>query len=319
MLTCAVGRPHPMAAHPTPPPCRGHVARPVTDDTMRRMTTPRPQCERERVPSGVLAAYGIRGAVRDLAGGQGTSGVAGGLVLKPGADIDVTTWLARLCAHVEQLGFQLPAPVSAGDGRLVVDGWSATTYVEGSPVDKSDRSAAAWLPVLEAGRAFHRAVRHEPRPAFLETRTHRWAEGDRAAWGNAPHRPQPRSARLIHRLARHVVDERLAGQLVHGDLSGNVLLCTGRAPAVIDVSPYWRPAAYADAVVVVDALLWWESDPQLLDLGWPGALDGRVWMSLLARAFTFRLLAFDASGPASAKVDEEFARFDRVAQLLEAR
>ena len=283
------------------------------------MTPPGPQRIREGVPSGVLAAYGIRGAVRALTGGQGTSVVADGLVLKPGADVEVTTWLARLCTHVEHLGFQLPAPVPALDGRLIVEGWSATTYVEGRPVDERDRSAAAWLPVLEAGRAFHLAVSHEPRPAFVETRTHPWAKADRAAWGNAPLIPQPRSARPLHRLARHVVDERLAGQLVHGDLSGNVLLCTGRAPAVIDVSPYWRPAAYADAVVVVDALLWWEADSQLLELGRPRALDGRVWMSLLARAFTFRLLAFDASGPASCEIDEELVRYDRVAQLFEAR
>lgn len=42
-------------------------------------------------------------------------------------------------------------------------------------------------------------------------------------------------------------------QLVHGDLSGNVLFAEGLAPAIIDFSPYWRPTSYADAIVVIDA------------------------------------------------------------------
>jgi hypothetical protein len=63
-----------------------------------------------------------------------------------------------------------------------------------------------------------------------------------------------------------------------------VLLSDGLAPAVIDMSPYWRPTAYAEAVVVVDALLWRRADSMLVDLGRPKSLDDRVWTSLLARA-----------------------------------
>ncbi len=32
-------------------------------------------------------------------------------------------------------------------------------------------------------------------------------------------------------------------QLVHGDLTGNLLFHTSLPPAVIDLSPYWRPTA----------------------------------------------------------------------------
>lgn len=43
---------------------------------------------------------------------------------------------------------------------------------------------------------------------------------------------------------------------IHGDLTGNVLFAAGRAPAVIDFSPYWRPPVFAEAIVVADGLLW---------------------------------------------------------------
>ena len=49
----------------------------------------------------------------------------------------------------------------------------------------------------------------------------------------------PEVARLV--AARRSVDA--VSQLVHGDLSGNVLLAHGLPPAVIDFSPYWRPPA----------------------------------------------------------------------------
>jgi hypothetical protein len=39
-------------------------------------------------------------------------------------------------------------------------------------------------------------------------------------------------------------------QLVHGALTAIVLFEQGLAPAVIDFSPYWRPSASGEAVVV---------------------------------------------------------------------
>ena len=36
------------------------------------------------------------------------------------------------------------------------------------------------------------------------------------------------------------------------------------APAIIDFSPYWRPPAFASAIVVADALIWEGADEGLL-------------------------------------------------------
>jgi uncharacterized protein (TIGR02569 family) len=54
-------------------------------------------------------------------------------------------------------------------------------------------------------------------------------------------------------------------QLVHGDLTGNVLFAAELPPAIIDFSPFWRPPPYASAIVVADALVWEGADETLLD------------------------------------------------------
>jgi hypothetical protein len=70
---------------------------------------------------------------------------------------------------------------------------------------------------------------------------------------------------------------------VHCDLTGNVLFANGLAPAIIDISPYWRPPAYAEGVVVADALCWHDAQASLAD-------DLGVPRSAVARALLFRLL-----------------------------
>ena len=68
----------------------------------------------------------------------------------------------------------------------------------------------------------------------------------------------------IARLADVLEPLTVANQLVHGDLTGNILFDDALAPAVIDVSLYWRPPAFASAIVVADALVWEGADETLL-------------------------------------------------------
>ena len=74
-------------------------------------------------------------------------------------------------------------------------------------------------------------------------------------------------------------------QLVHGDLAGNVLLDPRGAPVVVDVSPYCRPVLWAEAVLVLDSVLWHAADPAVMDEWATGAAG-----SAMARAGVFRLL-----------------------------
>jgi hypothetical protein len=102
---------------------------------------------------------------------------------------------------------------------------------------------------------------------------------------------------------------RLPAQLIHGDLGGNVLFAAGEPPAVIDFSPYWRPAGLALAIAAVDALTWSGADPAILDqLADQPELD-----QLLARAHVGRLV----TEVVSRRGDPDPAGLDAVARTGE--
>jgi hypothetical protein len=85
----------------------------------------------------------------------------------------------------------------------------------------------------------------------LDLRVDHWARADRLVWDLAAAGPHP--SLVVPFAARRPVD---AGeQLVHGDLTGNVLVDDDGDLAVVDFSPYWRPSSWSTAVVCVDAVV----------------------------------------------------------------
>ncbi len=231
-------------------------------------------------PEHVLAAFGVDGPARLLPGGQGDSVRAGHLVLKPARDAAEAVGIGELLEGVEERGFRLGRPVRATDGSWVVDGWAAARFVTGGWTP-----AGRWAEVVAACRSFTGGLAGCRRPAFLAGRTHRWAFADAVAWGEAELDPLEPAAPLLARLQalRGPVDA--PSQLVHGDLAGNLLLAEGLPPAVIDMSPYWRPAVFAEAVLAVDGLVWDEA-PRELVLGRTAG-----FAQAFVRALIFRLVA----------------------------
>lgn len=207
----------------------------------------------------VLDAFSVAGSVPVLlGGGQGTSWRAGDLVLKPAtADPDELAWQVRVFSQVSQDGFRLARPRRAAGGSLCVDGWSATEFVSGS------HSPHRWPDIIAAGDRLHRALRHVQRPAFLDRRADRWAVADRAAWSEPP-ASEFLAVPHLRQLAAALRPVAAPSQLIHGDLTGNVLFDDQLPPAVIDFSAYWRPVPYAAAIVVADALVWEGADRQIL-------------------------------------------------------
>jgi uncharacterized protein (TIGR02569 family) len=260
----------------------------------------------------VLAAFGVDGPARPLPGGQGESARAGDLVLKPARDLAEAEGVGDALEGVEEQGFRLGRPVRAIDGSWVVDGWAATRFVAGAWTP-----AGRWPEIVAACRSFTGALAGRRRPDFLAGRTHRWAFADAVAWGEADLDPLEPVAPLLARLRalRGPVDA--PSQLVHGDLAGNLLLADGLPPAVIDVSPYWRPAVYAEAVLAVDGLVW-DGAPAELALGeTPGFAQAFV------RALIFRLVdqeqAARADGPQRLRDLDAFADLTDVAERLLSR
>jgi len=156
------------------------------------------------------------------------------------------------------------AAFSVRDEVVALEGGQGSSVRAGALVLKpgADIEETEWFASLS-----DRVVRHGfrlPRP--IRAIDGRWVVADEVAWEGRDLLAGPRSTLLLRRLRRLRRMSRpldLEAQLVHGDLSGNVLLESGLDPSVIDVSPYWRPSRYADAVVVIDALLWWNAAPSV--------------------------------------------------------
>lgn len=231
---------------------------------------------------------------------------AGGLVLKPvgpGGEA-LASWLSPVLAGLAVDGLRLARPVAAPDGSWAVDGWTASAWADGVP------ATGRWETIVSAGCRLHAALAGAvpQRPAVLDRRRDVWARADRVAWDESDVSrvvADAAVARLLGRLdlARCAVAD--PDQLVHGDLTGNVLLADGQPPAVIDVSPYWRPARWASAVVAVDAVAWHALAPGDA----PGVVGGECPEQMLLRAAAFRLL----SGAA-----DDAARYEPVVELVES-
>lgn len=153
-------------------------------------------------------------------------------------------WQAELFSSIEQDGFRIAAPLPD-----VVDGWTATPYLEGR------HEHGRWRDIVAVGERFHAAVAGVPRPdAIIDTRANPWEIGDRVAWGKLPYDG-------IDDLLAALEPLDAPSQLIHGDLTGNVLFHDTLPPAIIDFVPYWHPTEYATAIIVTDAVLW-ESAPE---------------------------------------------------------
>lgn len=236
------------------------------------------------VPPSVLDAFGTSAPASRLQGGEGTTFRSGDVVLKPAARADEAQWVAHVYNTLEPRGFVVPRPIASRDGGWVYGGWTAWQYLEGETVE-----GGRYAERLEASRAFHRALAGYERPDLLDARDDPWAQADRVVWEGRPWQPHARVAEVYARLNRLVKPLTLEEQIIHGDVTGNMLAVPGGSLAVIDFSPYWRPAAFAEAVFVIDAVMW-EGAP------WDvarSAGSGEAFAQLLVRAAMRRLAEVD--------------------------
>ncbi len=242
------------------------------------------------IPEAVLDAFGVPGSAPvPLPGGQGSTWRAADIVLRPAESAAHARWAADLFSGLSGPGFRVPRPVRAAAGDWIAHGWVAWRWLPGATADWSGVSPR-WPQLAAASRAFHAALAGTPAPPWLGRGGSPWTVADQVAWqeadpggvlGAAGERLRGQLTSLLAVL--RPVD--LTAQLVHGNLGGNVLFADGEPPAVIDLSPFWRPAGLAIAVAAVDALLWSQAEPEIL-----GELAGEPQLDeLLARALVYRL------------------------------
>lgn len=197
---------------------------------------------------------------------------------------------ARVLGSVPDAGFRLQRLRRARGGALAGEGWIARDYLPGRD------ATGSWRDVIDAADALHAALRTVDRrdaAPMVDARADAWSTADRMAWGErripttTPFDVQP-----VQRLAASRGPVGSASQLIHGDLSGNVVLAADAPPGIIDFSPYHRPAAYAIGIVVVDAVLWHDADLDLV----ASVADRAEMGQCLLRAILFRHLTAMVAG-----------------------
>ena len=209
-----------------------------------------PMAPTTSLTANVIAAWGRVETPQLLA--PGVTRVDDLVFKRASASLEWVTWEHRVLVCASDDGVRFQRIVPALDGHLVVAGWVARTYLPGG------HRAAAWQEILSATEAVSRSLARVPASVaepMPDARHDAWAVADRMAW----------SQHAIPAELRDPVVEELVGlqravqapsQLVHGDMTGNVLFADGLPPGVIDFSPYRRPSGYAIGIVIADAVVW---------------------------------------------------------------
>lgn len=227
----------------------------------------------------ILQAFGVLGKPVRLTGGEGNSFLVGNLVFKLVISEEETAWRCNLLSNIKCDGFRVAEPVKTKTGQWTYKSWEAAHFIEGK------ESKNRWREKIGVSRKFHAAIQHIPKPSLIEAATHPWAVADRMVWGDQEMKYGQRLNKVMNRLERLVNPISLTKQLIHGDMTGNILFHESLDPGIIDLSPYWRPAEFATAVIVVDSIVWDGADKSLL-----AEIDNsRVMNQLLVRAAMWRI------------------------------
>jgi hypothetical protein len=103
--------------------------------------------------------------------------------------------------------------------------------------------------------------------------------------------------------------------IIHGDLAGNVLFDSVLAPAVIDLTVYWRPINYSMALIAADAVCF-EGAPLSLFETICSAPD---FSQYLIRALLFRLVTDGLNGRPASEYGAYASAVGRVLELAKVQ
>lgn len=247
-------------------------------------------------PAEILRAFGIHETPFQIPGGQNLCYRAGDFILKPSGDIAESQWVSQLFRQLpisSEYSFPLPKEVLNAPGQFVANGWTASSFVAGTSCPKKHIAD-----ILGVCRAFHNDLGKLGlgKPRFLSSRSNRWQEADLVTWDEKAltQVENVNEDLLVYfdsvlgtlRSMMQPLPSDVRDQLIHGDMTGNVLFEDGEPPNIIDFTPYWRPAEYASAIVVADGLAWHDKGEELIKMYG----TDHVRMQLLIRALYWRCL-----------------------------
>lgn len=229
----------------------------------------------------ILNSFNLSGDIVPLRGGQNTSVRVSNAVLKPVDDIQHCEWLLNIIYKINPQGYRVSKPIRSKYGTFVSKGWACTHYEMGQDIKGHIEEK------LLVSRLFHRDLSSINFRDFHHI-DNPWSKGHRIAWQidelpiELPHEIQDSINNLLRRVS---LKEKYKMQIVHSDLSGNILFDQVLNPLVIDFSPTIAPVEYAEAILVCDCIAWQGSEVSEIDL-LPG---DELYKEMIIRAIIFRL------------------------------
>ena len=257
----------------------------------------------------ILFEFGIEDFPVLLEGGEGTAYQAGGFVFKPVESIEEANWRAELMNSIIDDGFRVPHPVKSKNNKWIESGWCVYTFLEGKEVTNR------WEEKINVSRKFHKSLANVAKPDFIDKASHAWAIADKMIWGFLPMHYGEILKPAMTKLERLVKPINLKNQIIHGDLTGNILFHSNLSPAVIDLSPYWHPAQYAEAIIVVDSIVWDDAPDTIMK-----ALDDTFeTYQLLLRAAMWRIKTTEEYLSQYGKGEINIDSYDHVIDLISSK
>lgn len=228
-----------------------------------------------------LEAFNLTGSPILLPGGGGQTYRVNQAVLKPAGNIQLMSWLANITENLRDENFRIPKPLKTASGSWTHEGWIAHEYIEG--FHKNDNFTES----ISVCRDFHQAISQIPKPAFYDQLDDPFHLPDKMVWGELPLPDYDLTNAALKKLFRHFQPIQAPNQLIHGDWGfGNILFHQSQKPAIIDLTPYFRPADLPIAGMLVHAILEGENPQEIFSF----AKDIKEFDQLLLRAIAKEIL-----------------------------
>lgn len=186
--------------------------------------------------------------IEKLKGGQEQAIKAGHLVLKPVDDEDEYLWIADVLNNLDTTNINIAKPVLSLHGNYIEDGFGATEFFSniGHTYD-IDLG-------LRLCRQLSERLKHITKPSFLfENLNNPWKKAHYLAWNEISLSNLPNELLFLINL-RKPLD--FPNQLIHTDLTGNILIDKNGSTCIIDFTPSFFPKEYAEAIMIVDYVSW---------------------------------------------------------------
>lgn len=235
-----------------------------------------------KIQSEILNSFNQSGEVHSLTGGQNSSVRVDNAVLKPvGDNTQFCEWGLNILHSINPHGYRLSKPIKCNKGNFVYRGWCCTGYEPGEHRQGEVKQK------LEVARLFHKDlvnIDFNDIPKADDP----WSIAHDIAWQkeNLPPNISKEAFKIIDDLICMVkLKENYKVQIIHSDLSGNILFDNVLSPLIIDFSPKIAPIEYAEAILVCDCIAWQGSPTSELEL----ICNSMFSIEMIVRAVIFRL------------------------------